>query len=364
MISSAVVIPDEPEPSLPTTSLKRRQSERSKSPDSSKRPRLDSHSWTISSNHNGARSPSSPRAARNASSPTSTTSAVAVGGQAMSPPRRRATANNSDEKSRNRRLFGALLGNLAQPAASSRTKSSPAITATAARRREDIESRQRQRLQRENEEISEHARRKREELNRTRKVEQRRWDEEAIRTRHTNMSAMAEFLRTDTEPMLYYKPWEMRAQEEETVRRQKDEVEETINREWEAWERKKRQQQQQEKTAVVAGTPGDRQRDDGAVVQSGSTNGTMESRRGLRSEDVPMNGGVDGPANALPQAQNRAPSPASTREDAKDSSHSPARSRTEAKGAGGPGSDRPQSSKDDDHGGEELELGQEDDVIY
>lgn len=183
-----------------------------------------------------------------------------------------------------------------------------------------------------------------------------------MRIRHANMRAMAGFLRTETEPLLYYKPWEMRAQEEETVKRQRDEVEETISRECQAWERKKRQQQDQEEQEE--GERGD----SGVGVRSGNTNGTVDSRRrrGESSDDVPMNGdgGVDGPADALPQARDRGLSPSSTREDEKDALPSPARSRTEANRASGPGSDRPQSSRDDDHGGEELELGQEDDVIY
>lgn len=287
-----------------------------------------------------------------------TSTGPAEGGQAMSPPRRRPTANN-DEKSRNRRLFGALLGNLAQPT-STRTKSSRTGATTAANRREDIESRQRQRLQRESEEISQHARRKKEELNRTRKVEQRRWDEQSLRIKHANMRATVGFLRTSTEPRLYYKPWEMRAEEEEIVKRQKDEVEETISREWEAWERRKAEEEEGEKTDVRADSPDDRRQDSDAEVRGGDTNGTADNRR--RPEDVPTNG--VGNVDASRQGQERPPSPSSNREDEKDSSSSPAQSRAEANRPSGPGSDRPQSSKDDDHGGEELELGQEDDVIY
>lgn len=176
------------------------------------------------------------------------------------------------------------------------------------------------------------------------------------------MRATAGFLRTSTEPRLYYKPWELRAEEEEIVKRQKDEVEETIRREWEAWEKRKAQEEENEKADVRAGSPDDRRQESDAEVRGGDTNGTADSRR--RSEDVPTNGDVNVDVDVSRQAQERPPSPSSDKEDEKDSVSSPARLRTEGNRPSAPGSDRPQSSKDDDHGGEELELGQEDDVIY
>lgn len=359
MISSAVIIPDEPEASSPTsnsthgasTSLKRRQSELSESPDPIKRPRLDTESSTAPNAHNGARSPSSPNASRNAGLPV-----LAEGtDQTMSPPHRRLTAK-LDEKSRNRRLFGALLGNLTQPA--SRTKPSANKTAgtnstiSTTSRRQDIESRQRQRLQRESEEISQHARRKKEELNSKRRVEQRRWDEQGLRIKHANMCATAGFLRTKTEPRLYYKPWEMRSEEEVVVNRQREEVEEMIKRDWDAWEKQKRRQEDDERekdkadATASADNSDDRVKENHVEPSDRQTNGTTNGRR--TSEDVEM------------QIQERPPSRSSNR------AASSTRSFSEGAKSKGPGSDRPQSSKDDDHGGEELELGQgqEDDVIY
>ncbi|KAK5048253.1 hypothetical protein LTR84_005923 [Exophiala bonariae] len=355
MISSAVIIPDEPEALSPTsnsthdqsTSLKRRQSELSESPDPNKRPRIDAEGVTAPNPQNGVTSPSSSNTTRNATSPVAP---FASEGAAMSPPRRRPTAK-LDEKSRNRRLFGALLGNLAQPASRTKPSAKAGTTTTSpstTSRREDIESRQRQRLQRESEEISQHARRKKEELNSKRRVEQRRWDEQGLRIKHANMRATAGFLRTKAEPRLYYKPWEMRGPEEDIVKRQKDDVEEAIKQDWEAWEVEKRRQEDAERekekadAMTKAGSTDDCTEDNHVQVTSRDTNGTTNDKK----------------TSDHGQSQERPPSRSSNR------AVSPVRS--VSVGSKGPGSDRPQSSKGDDHGGEELELGQgqEDDVIY
>lgn len=72
-----------------------------------------------------------------------------------------------------------------------------------------------------------------------------------MRTRHSNLLAMAHFLKTRTEPVLvcclffcrfcvsdpadwrlqYYKPWELRPEDEDTIRDQVEEAEATISRE-------------------------------------------------------------------------------------------------------------------------------------
>jgi len=150
----------------------------------------------------------------------------------------------------------------------------------------------------------------------------------------------------------------MRPQEEEIVKRQRVEVEDTIGQEWEAWERKKRQQEGEGESG---------RGEDGGGLHNVNTNGTADSSREntQRSEDrAPLNGRGDNPVDALPQARESEVSSSSMREDEKNASPSPARSRAGATRPAGPDSDRPPSSRDDDHGGEELELAQEDDVIY
>jgi hypothetical protein len=206
MVESAVSIPDVerrlPSPDRPVSpSLKRRQSSEAPEPETSKRPRLDSVPT------NGANHTSPPPSATKAS-----------------PPRRKLTqpARGADEKSRNRRLFGGLLSTLSAPS----NKPSSAL-----KRRDEIEQRQRERLKRDDEEIVEARRKKREDLDRKRRVEQTRWDEQGTRIRHANMRATAGFLQTETQPRIYWKPWEMRKEDEERVRRQKEEVEESIRQE-------------------------------------------------------------------------------------------------------------------------------------
>jgi hypothetical protein len=209
MILSAVTIPESvlspttespvDQPKSPT-STKRRQSEEPPEPESSKRPRLETATT------NGSRHPSSPPSAG-----------------AASPPRRKSTLPTSGaEKSRNRRLFGGLLSTLS---ASSNKPSS------AVKKRDEIEQRQRERLKRDAEEIAEARHKKREELERKRRIEQRRWNEQSTKLRHANMRAMAGFLRTETEPRIYWKPWEMSKEDEERVGRQKYEIEERIRKE-------------------------------------------------------------------------------------------------------------------------------------
>jgi pinin/SDK/memA/ protein conserved region len=307
MISSAVVIPEQPsvqeEPASP--SLKRRQS--SQSTEANKRPRLDS---TNGSANHGSPPPSA----------------------AMSPPRRKSSLlSGTEEKKRGQRLFGALLGTLSQ------TSSKPAHY-----RRDEIEKRQQERLRRDNEEREEERKRKKEELDRSRRKEQKLWDRETTQIRHRNMRAMANFLRTKTEPRLYYKPWELRPEEEEQIKKQVEEVEGAIRKE---------------------------QSDDSGqttdVVDANAPKQDIKEEPSTTSEDASMQNG-DGPRE---DAVKKEPEDADVEDEG-----------TKANGEGelsdenptsapevaakSPAEDKEDKSKDDDHRGEELVEGHEDDVIY
>ena len=139
----------------------------------------------------------------------------------------------------------------------------------------------------------------------------------------------------------YYKPWEVREQEEEAIKRQIDEVEETIRREVAESEVKRR---------PAPKSPESRQDRDPDVEndqtrQTDYANGTSNEEKlptSSGNEPKPSEGddesktvqtGVSSDAETVPEQK------------AKDETQRPV-------------------SKDDDHGGEELELGQEDDVIY
>ena len=304
MISSAVVIPEQPSPikeELPSPSLKRRQS--SQSIETNKRPRIDSSNGSVS--HGSPPPPS-----------------------AMSPPRRKSSLfTGAEEKKRGQRLFGGLLGTLSQ------TSSKPNH-----RKRDEIEKRQQDRLRRDVEEREKETKRRKEELDRTRRAEQEVWDRQSSTLRYRNMRATAGFLRTRAEPGLYYKPWELRPEEEEQIKKQKDEVEEQI-------------QIEEHQSNGRASTP----------LKETEADQQVEEKPPAETQDIVMKNEDEPSEDEVKQE----PEPENV--DGVDLS--------DKKGEDAPGSPVPQAdedpksqmedkSKDDDHGAEELVEGHEDQVIY
>ncbi|ETN39128.1 uncharacterized protein HMPREF1541_05351 [Cyphellophora europaea CBS 101466] len=319
MISSAVVVPDAPPPTLPTPdeeptspSLKRRQSsDADASPEAVKRPRLETA--TV----NDSQRPSPPPSAT-ATSPSRRKSTLPAGGAAA-------------EKSRNRRLFGGLLSTL------SASSSASSKTSSAHKRRDEIEARQRERLKRDDEERTEERRRKKEELDGQRRGEQVRWQEEAMRRRHANMRATAGCLRTKAEPRIYWRPWEMRPDEEKKVAAQGEEVEVVVRRELEEW------------GSRIGEGAGDRRED-----QSRGD----KHRKHERDEEAGTNGHT---GDETPETR-PGPDAASSEDDpAKTTNDQPATSESLSPEQAG----STEKTKDDDHGGDELVEGHdEDQVIY
>lgn len=229
MIPSAVVIP-QPEERRPrngsaSSTLKRKLSH--PLDHDRKRPRIDNSADTDSLNYDEVKH--SPPSSKSTQSQTQPRSATATGSTTATTTtsRRSSTIDTGtgaavEEKKRSRRLFGGLLGVVS----GSTARSNPAH-----KKRDEIEARARERLKKENEEAEADRRRRRTEIEASREREQRRWDEEGREVRWRNMRRMARFLRTRCEPMLYYRPWEFRVEEEEVVERQKREVEEVIRRE-------------------------------------------------------------------------------------------------------------------------------------
>ncbi|RMZ80893.1 hypothetical protein DV737_g2719, partial [Chaetothyriales sp. CBS 132003] len=303
MISSAVAIPDHSPPELsPASSPLKRRPSSTFAAHTSKRLRLDSSQAadSVSLDYGPAESPDTAASPRRP--------------RAQSPPRRKASVlTGAEEKKRGQRLFGALLCTLSQ------TSSRPA---SAQRRREDIEKRQIDRLKAQKEEREEERRRRREALAEKRKEEQARWDGECRRLRWANLRSMASFLQTTTEPRLYYCPWELRDEEKAQIRKQQEETERQIEREM------AEQSGESPFAAVKPDEPSD------AIA----TAKDQPDGLGPRPESVPE-----------PRLEEAQDSPAKEKEAEKDDEQPDEPDEPEQEG---------------EHHGEELVLGQEDDVIY
>ncbi|KAL9111277.1 MAG: hypothetical protein Q9227_004356 [Pyrenula ochraceoflavens] len=126
----------------------------------------------------------------------------------------------AEERKRGQRLFGALLGTLSQ------SSSSPAQ-----KRRADIERKQQDKLKEKEQEFDDERRQRREKILEKRKKEQVLWDRESTRIRHQNMLSTAHFLKTQSEPSLYYKPWDLLPEQEKQIGDQMIEVQAIINKE-------------------------------------------------------------------------------------------------------------------------------------
>ncbi|KAE8371366.1 pinin/SDK/memA/ protein conserved region-domain-containing protein [Aspergillus bertholletiae] len=201
-LASAVLLPEQDNlPPSPDAGLKRRNSV-AEADSESKRRRLSSQH-----DHTGDQSPTE----RKQSSPD---------GAERKPERRPGRGGREEERKRGQRLFGALLGTLSQSSNSAAQK-----------RRADIERRQQDKLKLQDEEYDELKKKRREERIVIRKKEQKLYEEESMRTRHSNLLAMSHFLKTKTEPVLYYKPWQFRPGDEAIIREQVEEAEATIARE-------------------------------------------------------------------------------------------------------------------------------------
>ncbi|GLI74191.1 hypothetical protein PoHVEF18_002425 [Penicillium ochrochloron] len=125
-----------------------------------------------------------------------------------------------EDRKRGQRLFGGLLGTLSQSS-----------TSAAQKRRADIEKRQQDKLKSQADEYDELKKRRRDRRDLIRRKEKPFYEREAMQTRHSNLIAAAHFLKTRTEPALYYKPWQLRSGDEAIIREQVEEAEATVARE-------------------------------------------------------------------------------------------------------------------------------------
>ncbi|KAF2819285.1 hypothetical protein CC86DRAFT_412990 [Ophiobolus disseminans] len=255
-IASAVVLPEEPPPPASPDGQpkghKRRQS--SISDESAKRPRLD----TEESLKEGREPATQAKPA---------------------PPVRR-------ERGRERRLFGAVLGALSQ---------APSTTA-AQKRRSEIEKRQlaQRKLESEESEQRKAGRVARRKVQRWK--EQRRFEEQSMRLRHDTLLNTAHFLRTDSTPHLYYKPWDTSAEEDDRIHEQIAEARSTIKREVDEYEARQEEANRGRRASrdadanrdAKASDSGKEQNADGPhqpSVTNGNANGSHNSPKDQDMED-------------------------------------------------------------------------------
>ncbi|EGE81256.2 pinin/SDK/memA domain-containing protein [Blastomyces dermatitidis ATCC 18188] len=208
-ITSAVALPEQEESS--DSRPKRRQSPADDN--ESKRRRLSADNEHLEPKENQT------------SSPTATTSKSISNATDQRDARRKSGV--AEERKRGQRLFGALLGTLSQSSSTAAQK-----------RRADIEKKQQAKLRMQEEEYNRLTRKKQEDLLAMRKKQQRTYDAQSMRLRHSNQLAMAHFLKTTTEPVLYYKPWELRPEEEARIEQQIEDCKAAIAREVEEFEAK------------------------------------------------------------------------------------------------------------------------------
>ncbi|KAI1340496.1 hypothetical protein F5Y15DRAFT_406780 [Xylariaceae sp. FL0016] len=125
-----------------------------------------------------------------------------------------------EEKRRGKRLFGGLLSTLSQTANSSQQK-----------RRQEIERRQQARVTQQNAEDDKARQEKLAKVTARRKVEQLDFEEQVMKTRHSNMLAMAHHLQTKSRPKIYYLPWELTRDQEDIIRDQVQDTEDLVDKE-------------------------------------------------------------------------------------------------------------------------------------
>ncbi|RAL58041.1 hypothetical protein DID88_009536, partial [Monilinia fructigena] len=138
-----------------------------------------------------------------------------------SPERRKSSVQ--EERKRGQRLFGGLLNTLNQSTPNGQQKNS------------EVEARQKERAAQRKAEAEDRKKEKIANLKAIRVVEQVKFQEGSMRIRHTNMLAMAQFLSTETEPKLYYKPWLLSVRNEATIKSQVEAAEVLIEEEKSEW---------------------------------------------------------------------------------------------------------------------------------
>ncbi|KAK8034840.1 hypothetical protein PG993_009835 [Apiospora rasikravindrae] len=125
-----------------------------------------------------------------------------------------------EEKKRGKRLFGGLLNTLSQTTTNSQQK-----------RRQEIERRQQEKATQQRAEDSKHREAKLAKVREVRRREQINFEEQVMKTRHSHLVSTARYLRTKTEPHIYYLPWDLTQRQEDLIKDQIQDAEDLVNQE-------------------------------------------------------------------------------------------------------------------------------------
>ncbi|KAK8136741.1 hypothetical protein PG984_004681 [Apiospora sp. TS-2023a] len=145
----------------------------------------------------------------------------------ISPIERRLSASTEDKK-RGKRLFGGLLNTLSQTTTNSQQK-----------RRQEIERRQQEKATQQRAEDSKHREVKLAKVREVRQREQIGFEEQVMKTRHSHLVCTARFLRTKTEPHIYYLPWDLTQRQEDLIKDQVQDAENLVNQETREFKQKR-----------------------------------------------------------------------------------------------------------------------------
>ncbi|KAK8058888.1 hypothetical protein PG994_009336 [Apiospora phragmitis] len=135
-------------------------------------------------------------------------------------PADRRLSTSMEEKKRGRRLFGGLLNTLSQTTTNSQQK-----------RRQEIERRQQEKATQQRAEDSKHREARLAKVREVRQREQINFEEQVMKTRHSHLVSTARYLRTKTEPHIYYLPWDLTQRQEDLIKDQIQDAEDLVNQE-------------------------------------------------------------------------------------------------------------------------------------
>ncbi|KAJ3485275.1 hypothetical protein NLG97_g6846 [Lecanicillium saksenae] len=149
-----------------------------------------------------------------------------------------------EDKKRGRRLFGGLLNTLNQGPSNSQQK-----------RRQEIEKRQQERIQKQDAEDGQRRAERLAELRTVRIREQIIFDEEVMRNRHIKKLSLARYLQTKAEPKIYYLPWRCTDEEQDIIDEQRKQAREFVQREESEFEKRRKWHVERHGAAVRARPP-------------------------------------------------------------------------------------------------------------